>query len=229
MRYIISYTLLFLLLVLSSVPSHATTNVGTAGAQFLKIGPGARVDSLGGAFGALADDVTSIYWNPAGISQLEKTSFSDTQIFWLADIRYNYLAFATPIKTSVPWAQASHSSTSLIPRSPRSQNQTAPGFGIPLMILQSHWRMPDNSTQRNLVLNSLSASTPNTYTSRSIGKVPEVWRLMSERYIIPVGGVYGSGMCFSNFGPEMRFGGPRSGEWIRSSRGSKDIRLPAVP
>ena len=46
MRYII-YTLFFILLFLWGVPSHATTNVGTAGAQFLKIGPGARVDSLG--------------------------------------------------------------------------------------------------------------------------------------------------------------------------------------
>ena len=74
MRHVI-YKLLFILLLLWGLPAHATTNVGTAGAQFLKIGPGARVDSLGGAFGALANDVTSIYWNPAGISQLEKTSF----------------------------------------------------------------------------------------------------------------------------------------------------------
>ena len=69
-----------------TVPSDATTNVGTAGAQFLKIGPGARVDSLGGAFGGLANDVTSIYWNPAGLSQLKQTSFSDTHTIWLADI-----------------------------------------------------------------------------------------------------------------------------------------------
>ena len=96
MRYI-TYTFLFTLLLLSAVPGYATTNVGTAGAQFLKIGPGARVDSLGGAFGGLADDVTSIYWNPAGISQLNKISFSDTHTIWLADLRYNYLAFATPI------------------------------------------------------------------------------------------------------------------------------------
>ena len=69
-----TYILLLMLLLLWVVPGYATTNVGTAGAQFLKIGPGARVDSLGGAFSALANDVTSIYWNPAGISQLEKTS-----------------------------------------------------------------------------------------------------------------------------------------------------------
>ena len=38
----LTYMLLFLLLFVWIVPSHATTNVGTAGAQFLKIGPGAR-------------------------------------------------------------------------------------------------------------------------------------------------------------------------------------------
>ena len=54
-----------------NIPSHATTNVGTAGAQFLKIGPGARVDSLGGAFSAIANDVTTIYWNPAGLIHIQ--------------------------------------------------------------------------------------------------------------------------------------------------------------
>ena len=56
--------LLFTVMLLWSGHGHAVTNVGTSGAQFLKIGPGARVDSLGGAFGAIADDVTAIYWNP---------------------------------------------------------------------------------------------------------------------------------------------------------------------
>ena len=90
--------LLVIVAFLWTVPSDATTNVGTAGAQFLKIGPGARVDSLGGAFSGLANDATTIYWNPAGLSQLKQTSFSDTHTIWLADTRYNYLAFATPVE-----------------------------------------------------------------------------------------------------------------------------------
>ena len=95
---ILTILVLAALMFLLAMPSYATTNVGTAGAQFLKIGPGARVDSLGGAFGAIANDVTTIYWNPAGLSQLKKTSFSDTHTIWLADVRYNYFAFATPIE-----------------------------------------------------------------------------------------------------------------------------------
>jgi hypothetical protein len=44
------------------------TRVGTRGANFLEIGVGARAISLGGAFGALADDASALYWNPAGIA-----------------------------------------------------------------------------------------------------------------------------------------------------------------
>ena len=87
-------TLLFTVMLLWSGHGYAVTNVGTSGAQFLKIGPGARVDSLGGAFGAIADDVTAIYWNPAGLSQLAATTpVSGTHTVWLADTRYNFLAF----------------------------------------------------------------------------------------------------------------------------------------
>jgi hypothetical protein len=46
----------------------SNTRVGTRGANFLSIGVGARATSLAGAFGALANDATALYWNPAGIA-----------------------------------------------------------------------------------------------------------------------------------------------------------------
>ena len=41
------------------------SNVGTTAAAFLDIGIGARSLSMGGAFTAVANDVTALYWNPA--------------------------------------------------------------------------------------------------------------------------------------------------------------------
>ena len=54
------------------------SKVGTAAAQFLKIGVGARAMGLGGTFSAIANDVSTIYWNPAGIANLKTTSIGFT-------------------------------------------------------------------------------------------------------------------------------------------------------
>ncbi len=42
-------------------------NVGTAGAQFLRIPVGARAVAMGKAYSALANDGSTLFWNPAGI------------------------------------------------------------------------------------------------------------------------------------------------------------------
>lgn len=45
--------------------------VGSAGANFLEVETGARPMGMGGAFVAVADDVTALHWNPAGLADLE--------------------------------------------------------------------------------------------------------------------------------------------------------------
>ncbi len=69
--------------------------VGTTAAQFLKIGAGARAIALGGAYTALANDILSIYWNPAGLSRIPGTGeavFNHSE--WLADTQYDFAAFS---------------------------------------------------------------------------------------------------------------------------------------
>lgn len=39
--------------------------------EFLSIGLGARAQAMGGAYVGITDDVTSAYWNPAGLSQID--------------------------------------------------------------------------------------------------------------------------------------------------------------
>ncbi len=43
---------------------------------FQTLGLGAKAQSMGGAFIGFANDATTIWWNPAGLSQLEGSSFS---------------------------------------------------------------------------------------------------------------------------------------------------------
>ena len=51
----------------------SVSNVGTTAASFLDIGIGARSLSMGGAFVAVADDPTALYWNPAGMVTVSYT------------------------------------------------------------------------------------------------------------------------------------------------------------
>jgi len=64
---------------------------GTTAASFLSISQGARASGMGSAFVAVADDWSSLYWNPAGIASLGNgVMFDHTQ--WFADLGYNFIA-----------------------------------------------------------------------------------------------------------------------------------------
>jgi len=72
-----------------------TAKVGTTAGQFLKIGAGARSTGMGSAQTATLDDVSAIYWNPAGLSRLStNTDLTFNHAAWLADIRYDFAAGA---------------------------------------------------------------------------------------------------------------------------------------
>ncbi|HIN27221.1 MAG TPA: PorV/PorQ family protein [Candidatus Marinimicrobia bacterium] len=78
----------------------SVSNVGTTAASFLDIGIGARSLSMGGAFVAVADDPTALYWNPAGIVNIQTPTAHFFHSPWLADIRFNHSAVVVPIDRS---------------------------------------------------------------------------------------------------------------------------------
>ena len=52
---------------------------------------------MGGAFTSLSDDVSTLYWNPSGISRLGAYSFYFNHSEWLADIDYDFVGLSVPI------------------------------------------------------------------------------------------------------------------------------------
>lgn len=75
----------------------AFPKVGTTSAPFLKIGVGARAVALGGNFTALANDATSLYWNPAGLTEIGRLSLSATHTSWFAEISHDAVLFSAPV------------------------------------------------------------------------------------------------------------------------------------
>jgi len=84
-------------LFLFTIPAFAA-GPGTSTSNFLKIGIGARGVGMGGAFSAVADDVNSVYWNPAGVGQLARKEASFMHNEWIEDISYDYIGYAHPLK-----------------------------------------------------------------------------------------------------------------------------------
>jgi hypothetical protein len=81
-----------------SAVSHAQTitKTGTTAAKFLSLGIGPRGIAMGGAFTAVADDPTAIYWNPAGIASSTQYEALFTFINLFAGIDVDYVGFVMP-------------------------------------------------------------------------------------------------------------------------------------
>lgn len=88
--------------VLNFDPNVPTSRVGTRGATFLQIGVGARASALGGAYAAVADDATALYWNTAGIAQLDgfSASFSQATLYDDLDINHTFVGAVLPLGLS---------------------------------------------------------------------------------------------------------------------------------
>ncbi|MDD5688219.1 MAG: PorV/PorQ family protein [Elusimicrobia bacterium] len=80
--------------------SKVEAGVGSSAMQFLKVGVGAKQEGMGGAQVAVAEDVNSVYWNPAGLGSVSATEFSFMHLSYFEGISYEYLAFGHPVSES---------------------------------------------------------------------------------------------------------------------------------
>lgn len=71
--------------------------VGMSGGQFLKVGHGARASAMAGSISAITNDLSSVFWNPAGIAELPSVSVEFDYTSWLAGINHNFAAVGIPV------------------------------------------------------------------------------------------------------------------------------------
>ncbi|MBI4802057.1 MAG: PorV/PorQ family protein [Elusimicrobia bacterium] len=75
--------------------SFSADALGATGAQFLELPVGARAIAMGSAAGAVAEDATALYYNPAGLAGIERTNVSLMHASYFGDISYQFGAVAT--------------------------------------------------------------------------------------------------------------------------------------
>lgn len=71
-------------------PDLGGQRTGTAAAQFLKIGVGARAIGMGESYVAVSNDAEALYWNPAGITLFDKSAVFFAHNEWLIDTQLEY-------------------------------------------------------------------------------------------------------------------------------------------
>ncbi len=109
MKRLIALAGLVALLIPGLAQAEIFEKVGTFGGQFLKIGVGARGAGMGGAFVAMADDATAVFWNAAGIARIDadKSQLSLNHANWPAELSYDQVGYVFHMK-KIPGAFAVH-------------------------------------------------------------------------------------------------------------------------
>ncbi len=88
--YIISILGLVLLMTQSGW-SQRVKKVGTAAAPFLRIAVGSEGTAMGSAYVSVARDPSAIFWNPAGLAQVERMGFFVDHSPYLPGLSFNFL------------------------------------------------------------------------------------------------------------------------------------------
>jgi hypothetical protein len=97
----VALSVALVLLLAGLIPSEvsAQAKVGTTGAQFLELGVSARSMGMGDAFTAVSNDVSAVYYNPAGLTSLLGTEIMATYVDMPAGIQYGFFAAGFPLES----------------------------------------------------------------------------------------------------------------------------------
>ena len=72
------------------VPNLGGQRAGISAFQFLKLGVGARGVAMGESFVAVANDVSALYWNPAGLVQFKEDQAIASHTEYVVDIKHEF-------------------------------------------------------------------------------------------------------------------------------------------
>jgi len=194
---------LICLIGMTNIRLHAQViKSGTTAASFLKIGIGSRAAAMGESFVAISDDATAVFWNPAGISQLRRSTAFFGHVEWLADMSYENVSIVTPLGTNSAVAIWANS------------------LSVPEDIVRTVFQPEGTGERFSANMISLGATYSRYLTDRfsfggSVKYVREsIWTMQAAAIAIDVGTLYKSdyrnmkiGISLSNFGAKMKMAG----------------------
>ncbi|MCU0452550.1 MAG: PorV/PorQ family protein [Bacteroidetes bacterium] len=178
---------------------------GTTAATFLSISQGARGMAMGGAFVAVVNDPSAMYWNPAGLTEVEGISFLVDNTTWIADIHYNYIGAtvsAGPVGVlglNVTMSNIADMAVTTVDK----QDGTGEVFGVSDLAVGLSYAI------------KLTDAFSIGFTPKFVHQ--KIWKMSATAFAIDLGVKYRTpfegftlGMSISNFGTKMQMQGNNS-------------------
>ncbi|HQG45989.1 MAG TPA: PorV/PorQ family protein, partial [bacterium] len=85
---------LILLLLAAPLYAQSDSRVGTTAANFLEMGFGGAGNAMGDAYVSMGRDLSSVYWNPAGLGYMERNQVILNYQPWILDINTSAVSAA---------------------------------------------------------------------------------------------------------------------------------------
>ncbi len=192
----------FILIILMSAIILPQSKVGTTAANFLTIPVGARASGMGGAYVAIANDVTSAFWNPAGLTRMERSELNVSYSEWLVNTKHNWVAFGMKLglfdAVAISFNQIDFGTEEITTADqPNGTGQFWSASDLAITLSYAH-----NLTDRLSVGGNIKYITQNVYNESAKAFALDVGLL----FYTQVEGLK-IGMNISNFGTEMKLDG----------------------
>jgi hypothetical protein len=213
-RKSIYFIVIFLLLPAAVYPQTTGRDVsksGTTAANFLQIPVGARAIGMGSAFVGTANDITSLYWNPAGAARLTHREVVFSHMEWLADIDFDFGAVAIPLRGigTLGLSFTALSMDDMLVRTVERPEGTGELFSAGSIAIGMHYA-------RNLTDNFSIGFSAKFLSER-------IWDMSAQGFAIDFGTLFTTnflnglriGAALTNFGTDMRLEGRNTRYYYR--------------
>ncbi len=220
-------TIFFLCVVINLYSQAVNKNVsksGTTAGTFLEIPIGARAVSLGSAYSGIADDASSLYWNPAGAARLTQSDVLFSHSNWIADIGFDYAAVAVPVGSfgTLGLSITALTMADMAVRTIEKPEGTGEIFSASSVAVGAHYA-------RNL-----SDRFSIGFTAKYIQET--IWHMSAQAFALDIGVLYTTeffnnmkiGARISNFGTDLKMSGrdARMFERVDAQKMGSNDRIP---
>jgi hypothetical protein len=198
-KHIILVTAISLLLLPGMLSAGIFGKVGTCALQFLKLGVDARAIGMGEAYTAVSDDISSVYWNPAGLAPAYENQVFVSHTNWPANIMHEFAAgsYTNGVSTFAAYGSVLHMDDIEI-----TDEET---FG-PTGETFTNSSMAFGLNYAQQFTNKFSAGVGVKYLRENL------YEFSVNSYSFDVGSIYNTGwknvkigMALRNFGPDIRY------------------------